>query len=32
MKSAKKINESNKKIEDHSKRELNDIWDKVKKS
>jgi MazG family protein len=28
----KKINESNKKIEDHSKRELNDIWDKVKKS
>lgn len=28
----KKINESNKKIEDHSKRELNDIWDEVKKS
>ena len=28
----KKINESNKNIEDHSKRELNDIWDEVKKS
>ena len=28
----KKINKSNKNIEDYSKRELNDIWDEVKKS